>query len=139
MPKMQVNEDGTITFPLRGRDPVTLDEPSMADLAWLTEEASRVDESLPALPTITDRNDPAQIEAWNEASVARTTATYSGDTPYGKIVIEAIARMAVTSDPAEKVVVDESQLYGWAASPQVIRTMLEHFRAPLPGPASLPT
>lgn len=138
MPKMQVNEDGTITFPLRGREPVTLDEPSMEDLAWLTEEAERVDDALPVLPAVTDTNDRAQLDAYTKAARDRTTATYGGDTPYGKVVIEAIARMALTSDPTERVAVDPTQLYGWAASPLVIRTMLEHFRAPLPGPASLP-
>lgn len=138
MPKMQINDDGTITFPLRGREPVTLDEPSMADLAWLTEEAERVDDSLPELPTVTDRTDREQVDAYNKANAARTAAIYGGETPYGKVVIEAVSRMALTSDPAETVVVDAEQLYGWASSPLVLRTMLEHFRAPLAGPASLP-
>ena len=138
MAKMQVNDDGTITIPLRGRDPVTLDEPSMADLAWLTAEADRVDKELPTLPSVIDRENVEQVTAYADATQARTVAIYSGETPYGKILIEAIKRMAISTNGAA-VDVDEAQLYGWGASPQVIRTMLEHFRAPLPGPASLPT
>lgn len=132
MPKLQVNADGTVTIPLRGdHDPVTLDEPSMEDLAWLTDEAQRIDDSLPALPTVTDTTDEEQVAVWAKASQERTQAIYSAAMPYGTLLIEAIGRIG-------PVVVDASQLYGWAASPQVIRALLEQWRAPLPGPASPP-
>ena len=118
MAKLQVNDDGTITFPLRGRDPLTLDEPSMADLAWLTGEVQRVDASLPELPRLTQLpKDPTPeqitaqqeaVEQFNDANRQRTIAVYDpeeGPPPYGGIVIELIKR---ATDGAESV--DASQL-----------------------------
>jgi len=132
MPKMQKNEDdGTITLPLRKRDPIVLDEPSLADLAWLTEEAEKIDKDLPELPTVSDATDREQVKAFNDAAQDRTLAIYRSDVPYGKLLIEVVKRL---TDGTESV--DETQLYGWAASPAVVREMLEFWRAPLPGPAS---
>jgi hypothetical protein len=135
MAKLQVDRDnGTVTFPLRGRDPVTLDEPGMLDLAWLSEETSKIDDTMPDLPTVTDRNDPVQIAAWQEATDKRRRMIYGDDQPYGKLVVETIKRF---SDGAETV--EPNQLYGWAASPTVIRTILELWRTPLAGPESPPS
>lgn len=134
MPKMKINaDDGTITLPVKGREAVTLDEPSLADLAWLTEEAEKLDKDLPELPGVTDNSDAEQLKAWADASHDRTMAIYQTAVPYGKLLIDVVKRL---SDGKESV--DETQLYGWAASPAVIREMLEFWRAPLPGPASRP-
>lgn len=139
MPKLQVNDDGTITFPLKGREPVTLEEPSMADLGWLTAAVQALDTSMPVIPPIRENSSPDEVEAFTVGSRARTVAIYDvsaeNPLPYGHLVIETIKRF---SDGVQDV--DSSQLYGWAASPATVRAILEHFRAPLPGQAfQLPT
>lgn len=131
MPKMVKNDDGTITLPVKGREAILLDEPSLDDLAWLTEEAEKLDKELPQLPAVSDQQDGEQLKAWADASHDRTMAIYRAGTPYGTLLIEVVKRL---TDGKETV--DGSQLYGWAASPAVIREMLEFWRAPLPGPAS---
>jgi hypothetical protein len=127
--KLQVNDDGTITFPLRGRPPLTIDEPSMEDIAWLNTEMERVDESLTPIPPVPPDDAPDEARAaFNEATAVRTREIYGEALPYGELVIEIIARV---SD--EKLA--RADLYGWASSPKTLRVLMASWRDPLPGEA----
>jgi hypothetical protein len=129
VPKLQVNDDGSITIPLRNQKPaITLLEPSMAELAWLTERIEEVDSALPQVPTTRAETASAEeMEIWQKATLERTRAIYSGALPYGSLLIEMIEKFGGT----DTYTTDD--FYSWAASPAVIRTIVETFRAPLPG------
>lgn len=140
MPKMQVNDDGTITFPLKGNAVVTLDEPSMRELAWMHAETEKIDGTLTVMPPISAASTPEEVIAFQEASATRTAEIYGehdNGQPYGALVLQIVNKLGMNGD-GTPVAVTEDDLYGWAASPSVMRTMLEHFRSPLPGKASLP-
>ena len=134
MSKLLVDKDaGLITIPLKGRDPVVIDEPGMIDLAWLTDEVQKLDNALPKVePVVVAGATAEQLEQFQEQNNARTVAIYGQENglPYATLLIEFVKRV---TDGAESIAPE--QLPSWAPSPAVVRTILETFRAPLPGEA----
>lgn len=135
MAKLQLNDDGTITFPLKGREPVTLDEPSMDEMADFTDQAQKVDDGLIDVPTVAEDSTPEVVAAFNTALIERTRLMFGHDHPYGDVVLAMVNALGMNLD----VPIVSAQLYGWAMSPRTVRMMLEHYRSPLPGPVSEPT
>lgn len=131
MPKPTMNPDGTVTFPTKGRDTLTLEEPSMAEMAEFTEAALAADAELTEMPLVTDLEDVEQVKAYQDALSSRTGAIFGSAHPYGGLVLKIVNALT-----PEDTVITEDQLYAWAASPRTVRTMLEHWRAPLPGAES---
>lgn len=152
MPKMQVLDDGSVEFPIKGGKLLTLDEPNLAELAWMHDETERIDKSMTDLPQL-----PAQIDvktatpeqlakfrddlaAFNDANTARTLEVFGGENhqPYAVLTLQVLQKLAMHGDGRPVEDLNADSLYGWAASPRVMRTLLEHFRSPLPGKVSLP-
>lgn len=135
--KLQVNEDGTIVFPLRNREAIQLDEPSMIDLAWVQTESRRIDDDLPPVPAPLREDDPPEgheaAELRRKAEAERINEIYSERLPYGNMILELVHR--ITGDST----IEAQHLYGWAASPLTVRVLAGHFRSPLPGPEFLAT
>jgi len=135
MAKLQLNADGTVTFPLKGREPLTLDEPSLDEMGTLTERGQKADDGLVELPTVADDSTPEVLAEFNKALIERTLIMFGPEHPYGNIVLEMVNMLAM-SDGGPPIA--SGELYGWAASPRTVRLMLEHWRSPLPGPESPP-
>jgi hypothetical protein len=126
--KLSLNDDGPISVPLRGREPLTLDEPTMRQLAQMHELAAQADEALPALPVLApDSTDPGDLDALNKAVRARQEMAYSEASPHGQAFQQIVQMLS-----GEEVTMDE--LYGWVCSPRALREVLNHFTAPLGGP-----
>lgn len=141
MPKMTLQEDGTVLFPIKGGKVLTLDEPSLAELAWMHDETAKIDAELTQLPGLVPQTATAeQVAAFDTASQTRTQEIYGTgrEQPYGKLIVQVLAKLAMADDGSpiglETLTIDK--LYGWAASPRVMRELLEHYRTPLPGKAS---
>jgi hypothetical protein len=127
MSKLGLNDDGTITLPLRGREAITLPEPSIAQLAEMTGYAILADAALPDIPTMPeDATDVAALKAANETLRERTTKTYSTEAPYGVAVVQIVKMLTDTA-----ITLDD--LPGWAASPQCLRQIIGHWQTPLDG------
>lgn len=135
MAKMQLNDDGTITFPLKGRPPITLDEPSMDQMAALTDQSQKVDGGMIDLPIISDDSTPEVLADFNEKLIERTAVMFGDTHPYGDVTLQMANDLKLDDDAP----VESGHLYAWAMSPRTVRLMLEHWRSPLPGPASQPT
>lgn len=152
MPKMQVLDDGTVEFPIKGGNLLTLDEPSLGELAWMHDETERIDKEMTDLPSLPAQIDvktatPEQLQQFrddlqkfNEANNTRTLQIFgSADhQPYAGLVLQVLQKLASNGDGSPITELSPDQLYGWSASPRVMRTLLEHFRSPLPGTASPP-
>ena len=131
MSRLSLHDDGTITLPLRKRDPITLPEPSIAELAAMTGFIVEADASLPAVPSLPataagETPDMAALTAANEQLRLRTVATYSTDSPYG-LAICKIVKLTLDED------ITLADLPGWAASPTTCRSILAHWQTPLVG------
>lgn len=136
MSELTLNDDGTITFPLRpvtGADGpkdrnVLLPEPSMRQLAQIHIIVNQADEKLPPVLPIGDpKNATAdQLTAATERLNQRTMQAYSDDPPYGNAVVAIIKLLTDKEYSLE-------DLPGWAANPQVCRSILTHFQTPLVG------
>lgn len=127
MSKLALNDDGTVTIPLRGgREALTLPEPSIEQLAEMTSYVADADAALPAIPQLGENPDTASLAKATEDLRDRTKKTYSAESPYGS----AIVKMAKLLDAAEITLAD---LPGWAASPLTCRSILAHFQNPSGG------
>ncbi len=137
MSDLALNDDGTITIPLRpvigaggprNRE-VVLPEPSMSQLAKMHTIVHEADESLPPVIGIPDPKEasPEDLRAATERLTQRTMLTYSEAMPYGKAVVAIIALL----DPGPGVTTDD--LPGWCANPNTCRRILTHFQTPLAG------
>ena len=125
MSKLVLNDDGTITLPLRGREPITLPEPSIAQLAEMTGYVMEADSSLPEIPPI-DTDDNAAMLAATSALRDRTMQTYSAESPYGSAVVKLVKLLT-----DEAITLDD--LPGWAAAPMTCRQIIGHWQTPLAG------
>jgi hypothetical protein len=126
MSELQTNDDGTVTLPLRGKEPITIPEPSAMQLVRAMQLVDAVDQSLPPNPTITQDSTPAELQAATAKLRDRHMATYSDAAPYGNALIQlvkVIADVDITLD----------DLPGWALAPQTCRSILAHFQNPSPG------
>lgn len=143
MPRLKINDDGTIDFPLRRNEQtpegeqrvVVLEEPSMAQMAHITELAKQADDAVTQLTPIDLRSTDLTAEAlttYTDQVNARTVEMFGDQAPYGNAMMEVVAMLS-----GETVGPDD--LFAWAMSPRTLRTITEHFRAPLPGPVSEPT
>lgn len=144
--KLQLNDDGTITVPLRKRNPVVLDEPGALQLAGFYKLLAEVDAAHP-IPTVgmrpPDDASRAELEQYAkdlqgviEAQKQRTIEVYSvGENgeppPYLAVFHKMVSDLA-----PEGVAVALDDLYGWAANPAACRELVNHFTAPLGGQAT---
>lgn len=139
--KLQLNDDGTVTVPLKGRNPVVLDEPGALQLADFYRRVNEADEANP-IPSagVRPSNDAsrAELEAYAarlqevlDAQKTRTVAVYAGKDgglpPYLAVFLHMVNELH-DGDPVEP-----EQLYGWAANPVACRELVNHFTAPLGG------
>jgi hypothetical protein len=125
MSKLVLNDDGSITLPLRGKEPLTLPEPSIAQLAEMVTAVYGADEAIPDVPTI-NTEDAAAVIAAQEVMRDRTLKMYASDSPYGEAVVK-IVKIAVDAD----ITLDD--LPSWCAAPQTCRQILQHWQSPLAG------
>lgn len=131
MSKLQINDDGTITLPLRVSETnpsteITLPEPSLAQLAQMMEFVDAADKSVPNVDQLTAGADSAAIATATEQLRERTLAIYSSGAPYGQAVVEIVKLLTGQE-------ITFADLPGWAASPKTTRTILGHFQDPLAG------
>lgn len=134
MAKLQINDDGTVTVPLKGRDPVTLDEPSLGEMATWTDAVRGLEEGLTTLPVLQQQTATREeVETWNAAVRDRTRALFGGEQPYAALFLEIVNALAMSPDGSPVEPITPDHLYGWAASPSATSQTLEHFRTPLPG------
>jgi hypothetical protein len=120
-----LNPDGTVTIPLRDKDPVVLPEPSIAQLAEMTSWVIDVDEAMPPIGSI-DRNDQEALTALQGVLRERTKIIYAKDAPYGMVMVQIIKLLA-----GQDVTLDD--LPSWASSPSVVNKVLTHWQTPLAG------
>lgn len=125
MSKLVLNDDGTITIPLRNKEPLTLPEPSIAQIAEVVGYIYAADEAIPDVPQI-DTEDAAAVQGVQEIMRARTMTTYSAVAPYGAAIVQ-IAKLVAEAD----ITLDD--LPSWAASPVTCRQILQHWQTPLGG------
>lgn len=135
MAKLVLNDDGTVTFPLKGREAVMLDEPNMDEMAEFTEQAQKIDDGLAEMPSITEDSTAEVLAEFNEKLIERTRLLFGTTHPYGDVCLTIVNALGTNLDGVPVV---SGDLYAWAMSPRTVRMMLEHFRAPLPGVASQP-
>lgn len=126
MSKLGLNDDGTVTLPLRGKEAMTLPEPSISQLAEMTGYAVEADAEIPDMPTV-DTESEESVTAAGKVLRERTLKTYSAESPYGTALLRLV-----------KLLVDDSSLTlddlpGWAASPQTLRAIIGHWQTPLAG------
>lgn len=127
MSKLELNPDGTVTLPLRGdKKPITLPEPSVAQMAEMTSYVNEADEALPAVPALGDDPDAAEVRRVTGELRERTMKMYAADAPYAMALIRIVKLMT-----DEAVTLDD--LPSWAASPQTVREITGHWQTPLAG------
>lgn len=138
MPKLQINDDGTVTLPLAGDPPaVTLPEPTMNQMAEITALAETSDGVLPTLPQFPsvlagELPTPEQLDAlaaYNKVLTERTTRIFGAEAPYGNAVLAIVKLLTGTE-------VTGDQVYGWVMSPATLRRIMRHFQRPLSGEES---
>lgn len=137
MGKLQLNDDGTITF-MVGAAPdaraITLPEPTFGQMNRIMERALAADADLPQL-TALDRDDngevtdQAQVDAFTTSLRERTKVMFSGESPHAAVLCDIVKEL--TGDNVE-----QSDLPSWAGSPRALNAILSQWQAPLPGPAS---
>lgn len=130
MSKLTMNDDGTITLPLRAGESVTIEEPSMRQLGRMHEIASAADDALPSLPVLSsDKPSPAEADEYTKVLKARTEMMFSAESPHAAALIEIIHLLC-----DREVTIDD--LPGWCGNPATLRQILFRFQSPLPGPAA---
>lgn len=137
MSKLLLNEDGSVTIPLRdvigadgpkARPPIVLSEPGVKELAEIRALTRAVDKSLPpVIPIDTADATDAEVVAATERLNERGAIIYSDDAPYMAVLLQVITMLA----PHAKV--DMSDLPGWCASPAALNAIIAHFQTPLVG------
>lgn len=127
MSDMVTNDDGTVTLPLRGKEPITIPEPSAMQLVQAMKIVDEVDQTMTPTPTrISDESTAEELEAAQEQLRKRHMETYSEEAPYGNALIRIVKVFA-------DVDITLDDLPGWGLSPQTCRKMLAHFQSPSPG------
>ena len=138
MSELTLNDDGTITMPLRpvigaegphDREPLQLPEPSMEQLAEMHTIARAADESIPPIIQVPDPQNATvgELQAATDRLRERASAIYQGDMPYGQATIKLIKILRPDAN------VGMADLPAWCANPATINAILTHFQTPLVG------
>lgn len=129
--KLQTNEDGTVSVPLRNEDGKTykriiLREPTMDELAAIHDMILDANDELPEVPLVTVASTIDERKVANDAADSRRRAVYSTEGPHGKVFVK-IVEMLSDETPTR------AQLPGWAQAPKACQVLLDHFTDPLGG------
>jgi hypothetical protein len=125
---LQLNDDRTVTIPVKGRDPIVLPEPCLGEMeqiyTWIieadAETSTRAEAALEARP---DDQVPLSLD------VEKQVVRFSMASPYAARLVDVIKLLADED-------VEVGQLYGWAGSHTTLSSMFNHWQAPLGGQVS---
>jgi hypothetical protein len=126
MSKLQVNDDGSVTIPLPGKTPVTIDTPALGDIGWLEAEAERLDALMPPLPAVgSEPPSPEDRELLAKANRERNAFAFGAEQgyPYAAVIAELVTR--VTGEPCAL-----ADLPSWARAPATLGLLVATFRTP---------
>lgn len=128
---LQLNDDRTITVPVKGREPIVLPEPSLGEMADMFESMIAADVETRRRTTEQNaaRNASLPEDAQVSVGVETRAVRYSRTSPYAT-ALAALIKVLAGDD------VDPASMYGWAGSPQAMSSMFAHWQAPLDGRAS---
>lgn len=137
--KMTPKDDGTVIVPLKGHDPLILDEPSVDELTDIERWIEEADDSLTPLiatsRTIRDMEPGESKDAAQKAIDERTAQIY-GEKKHAQTFVAICNLLRI--DKGEGIEdVTTGQLYGWALNPTACATLLDHFNRPFGGQSSL--
>lgn len=128
MGNMQINEDGSVTIPIKGREPLRLEEPSMWELAEMHKFVAEADAELGLLDPLPDDAPEEDKAIRRKENLARTNQAFSHESPHGAAMVKIINMLCSPEPP-----LTERELPGWLCHPSASNTLIVHFRTPLPG------